>query len=196
MAVACVHGTGTNQLGTIAPRFSTTKPAGECDVCGENAAALTTGPFAGVWLLVCPTTDGLQFTNEEIQCGVRRRLGIGIITGSPDPHGHALLATSLGGRTQARHTEMVAAWRQVLVEAGAIIPDKNIERVLHRTHIPVPQHYQRRIDIIAPCLNIAQGLPLFCDVTVLSPISANGAARPGTSNYGGKLPTTKFRKAG
>ena len=33
----------------------------------------------------------------------------------------------------------------------------------------------------------AQGLPLFCDVTIVSRISRAGAARPGTSNRGGSL---------
>ena len=36
-------------------------------------------------------------------------------------------------------------------------------------------------------LNVARGLPLFCDVTVLSPLSRNGAPRGGTSNQGGRL---------
>ncbi len=30
-------------------------------------------------------------------------------------------------------------------------------------------------------------MPLFCDVTIISPISRSGAARPGTSNRGGSL---------
>eukprot|EP00959_Pyramimonas_sp_CCMP1952_P366963 7686056-Pyramimonas_sp.AAC.1 len=45
----------------------------------------------------------------------------------------------------------------------------------------------RRIDLVAPCLNVAGGLPLFCDATVLSPISGNEAPRSGTINYGGRL---------
>ena len=81
----------------------------------------------------------------------------------------------------------LAAWKQVLKEAGSIIPNRNIERQLRRTHIPVPHDDQRRIDIIAPCLNVALGLPLFCDVTVISPITGNGNARSGTSNSGGRL---------
>ena len=36
-------------------------------------------------------------------------------------------------------------------------------------------------------LNIARGRPLFCDITILSPISKTATARPGTSNYGGRL---------
>ena len=32
-----------------------------------------------------------------------------------------------------------------------------------------------------------RGLPLFCDVTVVTPITRSGQARPGTSNRGGAL---------
>ena len=36
-------------------------------------------------------------------------------------------------------------------------------------------------------LGVAGGLPLFCDVTVISPITRDGRPRPGTSNTGGNL---------
>ena len=69
-----------------------------------------------------------------------------------------------------------------MVEAGACVPDRNVERLLRDTHIPVPPDDLRRLDIIAPGLSVAHGVPLFCDVTVVSPISRNGQARSGTSN--------------
>ena len=59
--------------------------------------------------------------------------------------------------------------------------------MLRDSHIPVHPDDQRRLDIVATGLPIAQGLPLFCDVTVLSPLTRNGDARPGTSNQGGSL---------
>ena len=40
---------------------------------------------------------------------------------------------------------------------------------------------------MGPGLNVARGLPLFCDVTVLTPLTTVGGARPGTSNRGGAL---------
>ena len=83
----------------------------------------------------------------------------------------------------------MAAWRQVLVEAGASIPDRNVERMVARTNIPTAPGDGRRLDLIAPGLNVSRGLPLFCDITVVSPITATGAARPGTSNQGGRLLT-------
>ena len=82
---------------------------------------------------------------------------------------------------------MIAAYRQVLIEAGGEVPDRNVERLLRRTHVPVPADSLLRIDLLAPGLNVASGLPLFCDVTILSPLTHGGSARPGTSNVGGFL---------
>ena len=45
------------------------------------------------------------------------------------------------------------------------------------------------MDLVVPGLNVAGGVPLFCDITVVSPISYNGRPRPGTSNAGGRLLT-------
>ena len=91
------------------------------------------------------------------------------------------------GGTNARHSTMIAAWRQVLTEAGGLIPRRNVERLLRTTWVRVPAHDGRRLDLIASGLSVQRGLPLFCDVTIISPISRNGAARPGTSNRGGSL---------
>ena len=51
----------------------------------------------------------------------------------------------------------------------------------------MPDDDERRLDLVVPGLNVAQGRPLFCDVTIVSPISRNGRPRPGTSNTGGML---------
>ena len=80
---------------------------------------------------------------------------------------------------------MIAAWRQVFVEAGGAVPDRNVERMLSMTHVPVPEGDQRRVELVVPGLNVARGRPLFCDVTVISPVTRNGRPRPGTSNVGG-----------
>ena len=58
---------------------------------------------------------------------------------------------------------------------------------LHNTHVPVPPGDTRRLDLVVPGLNVAPGLPLFCDATVLSPLTRRGWARGGTSNQGGRL---------
>ena len=145
------------------------------------------GAFSSVWLTVCPTTTSLSISNVHLQCAVRRRLGIAVTFEGDDVHGHASLTDNRWARLNIRHNGVVAGWRQVLVEAGGSIPDRNVERTLTRTNIPVAPTDGRRLDLIAPGLNVYRGLPLFCDVTVLSPITATGFARPGTSNQGGQL---------
>ena len=86
-------------------------------------------------------------------------MGQGAGTEGPDPHGFRRLADNLGARLHARHAGMIAAWRQVFVEAGGAVPDRNIERMLRDTHVPVPAGDTRRLDLIVPGLNIADGLP-------------------------------------
>ena len=58
-----------------------------------------------------------------------------------------------------------------------------------RTRIRVPPGYTRRLDLVVPGLNVARGLPLFCDSTVLGPLTGTGQARPGASNAGARLLT-------
>ena len=67
------------------------------------------------------------------------------------------------------------------------MPDNNVERLLTTTSVPVDPDDLRRLDLIVPGLNVFHGLPLFCDATVISPLTATGAARGGTSNRGGTL---------
>ena len=88
---------------------------------------------------------------------------------------------------QARHSAMIAAWKQVFTEAGARIAPSNVERLLRSTWVRAPYWDERRLDIVVPGLGVERGLPLFCDVTILSPIARSGAARAGTSNRGGSL---------
>ena len=125
--------------------------------------------------------------NALFTCAMRSRLGLASHFAGPDPHGFRRLADNLGGRISARHSWMLAAWRQVFVEAGGQVPQRNVERMLRDTHIPVVGDDMRRLDIIVPGLNVARGLPLFCDLTVVSPISRTGNPRAGTSNRGGRL---------
>ena len=64
------------------------------------------------------------------------------------------------------------------------MPDRNIERLLRSTHVPVDVSDQRGLDIIVSGLRIHHCMPLFCDATIFSPIAARGHARGGTSNRG------------
>ena len=146
-----------------------------------------TGRFAAAWMTIAPTSDSLTFTNAEILIAMRRRLGLAVCFDGPDTHGHLSLTTNVGARLNARHTSWLAGWRQVFSEAGGRIHDRNIERMLRNTHIPVPPDDTRRLDLVVPGLNVARGLPLFCDVTVVTPLTGTGQPRAGSSNAGGRL---------
>ena len=139
-------------------------------------------------MTTCPATPALTFRDDEFLTLMRMRLGLAICVEGADAHGYFRLADCTGGRTHARHKAVIAAWRQVFIEAGGEVPDRNVERLLRNTHIPVEDPSNLlRLDMVVPGLNVASGLPLFCDVTVLSPLSHRGLARPGTSNVGGRL---------
>eukprot|EP00973_Karenia_brevis_P065226 9057642-Karenia_brevis.AAC.1 len=69
----------------------------------------------------------------------------------------------------------MSAWRQVFIEAGGEVPDRSVERLLSTTHVPVPDGCQLRLDLGVPGLNVAAGLPLFCDFTMISPLTHGGA---------------------
>ena len=60
----------------------------------------------------------------------------------------SFLADNRGGRLNARHSGMLAGWRQVFAEAGGQVPDRNIEPMLRDTHVPVCPTDARRLDII------------------------------------------------
>ena len=145
------------------------------------------GPFASSWLTVCPTSTQLQMKDTLFSCAVRRRLGLAVSFQGPDAHGYRRLADNTGARLNVRHTALITAWRQVFFEAGGQVPDRNIERLLRNSHVPVPPDDLRRLDLIVPGLNVSRGRPLFCDAMVLSPLTRDGRPRGGTGNQGGRL---------
>ena len=126
------------------------------------------GPFASSWLTVCPTSEQLHLKDSLLSCAVRRRLGLAVCYQGPDAHGYRRLADNTGARLNVRHTALIAAWRQVFVEAGGQVPDRNIERLLRNSHVPVSPDDLRRLDILVPGLNVDRGRPLFCDATVVN----------------------------
>ena len=96
---------------------------------GKSRLRSCSGPFAATWLTVCPKTDGLVMSNLVFQFAVKRRLGLAVCWDGPDPHGHAVIAAR-GAAMNARHSVMLAAWRQVFIEAGGTVPDRIRERML------------------------------------------------------------------
>ena len=146
------------------------------------------GPYAGAWLTTGPSTEQLRFTNSEMSCALRWRLGLSVLADASvcngrgcnqrvDAHGHRRLACNRSGRAHGRHRGLIAAWRQVFVEAGGSVPDRNIGRMLRDTHVPIPPADMRRLDLIVLGLGVDRGLPLFCDVTCVTPIT--GRVSPG-----------------
>ena len=71
------------------------------------------------------------------------------------------------GRAYYRHKALRNAWRQVMEEAGADIPHRNVERLLRDTHLLTDPADERRMDLVATNLEIYNGPPLFVDVTCL-----------------------------
>ena len=67
------------------------------------------------------------------------------------------------------------------------MPDRNEERMLVDTNVPVPPDDLRRLDLVVPGLNVHRGLPLFADVPAMTPLTSTGEARGGTSTRGGSL---------
>eukprot|EP00959_Pyramimonas_sp_CCMP1952_P058816 1228414-Pyramimonas_sp.AAC.1 len=81
---------------------------------------------------MCPKTIALTFLNDLFLCVVRKRLDIVVVFDGPEPRGCASLRSNKEGRLITRHAEVLAGWRQILVEAGGSIPDRNVERQLAR----------------------------------------------------------------
>eukprot|EP00973_Karenia_brevis_P014023 1905086-Karenia_brevis.AAC.1 len=177
----------TAELKMLLSSFALPNRRSNARAAGKARVHSCKGPFAASWLTTCPKGEQLTFADEEMMCCMRRRLGLAVVIDGPDTHGHRRLADNTGARLNTRHTMLVAAWRQVFYEAGGQVPDRNVERLLSDTHVPVDPADLRRLDLVVPGLNVARGLPLFCDVTIISPLSRNGQPRGGTSNQGGRI---------
>ena len=149
------------------------------------------------WLTIAPTSEGLRIRNAVWQCLLRRRLGLPI-TPVPcrceatscrqqlDAYGHHRSACTRTGRIHGRHASALGAWRQILTEAGYRV---HTERLLRNTNVATQHSDQRRMDLIAAPsargVGARQGTSLFCDLTIVSPITARGAARAGAASHNG-----------
>ena len=65
------------------------------------------------------------------------------------------------------------------------MPDRSIERMLRDTHVLVPPADMPRLDLIVPGLGVDRGLPFFCDVTCVTPITGRSFARSGATTING-----------
>ena len=118
---------------------------------------------------------------DDHECGAatcRQRL---------DAYGDHRSSCMRTGRVHGRHAAACTPWKQVFSESGYRV---STGRLLHNTNLAVADGDQRRMDLIAApgsrSCGAYRGLPLFCDVTVVSPLTAQGAPRPGAANHDGK----------
>ena len=167
------------------------------------------GQHSARWLMTAPTCDELRLRNPIMRVLLQRRLGLPIdvlreeceargCRASLDSCGFHRSACTRTGRIHGRHAAALAPWRQVLSEAGYKV---RTERMLRDSHLQVEQGDQRRMDLVAApgarAPGAFRGLPLFCDVTVVSPHTQAGLARGSSANTNGAiLRTAANRKRG
>ena len=112
-----------------------------------------------------------------------------------DAYGNHHNSCMCTGRVHGRHAAACTPWKQVFSESGYRV---STERLLRNTNLAVADRDQRRMDLIAApgsrSSGAYRGLPLFCDVTVVSPLTARGAPRPGAANHDGKCLEAAIRK--
>ena len=161
------------------------------DVDRPTAARILScgGKHSCRWMLCTPTSAETRFENNIFQCLIRRRLGLPInldfsectmrsCTVTVDRYGHHLSTCTRSGRIHGRHTNCIKVWVKILKEAGYTC---RIERNLVHTHLACDNRDRRRMDIVANptsrSVGAFRGLPLFCDVTVVNPLTGQGACR-------------------
>jgi hypothetical protein len=104
-----------------------------------------------------------------------------------DIHGHYRSACDRTARLYARHRLLVSGWRQELQEAGRQVPVRKIKRLLRDIHLQLLSGDGRRMDILTTGTSVARGLPIFGDITCVSPISGHGLARAGATTIDGVI---------
>ena len=76
------------------------------------------------------------------------------------------------------------AWAKVLREAGGSVHEQHL---LRNTTLGVDPADSRRIDILATGLPLYNEKPLFCDVTVRSPLKGSGQPHPKAAKSNGAV---------
>lgn len=147
------------------------------------------GAHCSRWLTSGPTSKDLQLSNDIFQCLMRRRLGMPIVTDQEqckarschhrlDAYGHHLTTCMCSGIAHGRHSMCIRVWRRILEEAGYRV---RVERTLADTHLRVPTNDRRRMDLVASPkargTTACRGLPLFCDITIVRPLSGQSRNR-------------------
>ena len=164
------------------------------------------GPHSGQWLTTAPSSDRLALRCPVMQILLRRRLGLVVDPVSTsceaprcgaqlDGKGHHRSACTRTGRIHGRHAAAVGPWQQVLSEASY---RTHTERLLRNTHLAVRPADQRRMDLVAAPgargIGARRGLSLFCDITIVSPLTRNGVSRNGARHTDGAMVAAAARR--
>ena len=118
-------------------------------------------------------------------CWAARCEGCGALL---DEYGDHYAACMRSGRVQARAKPAERAWERVLKEArqgtNAAI---HAQHLLRNTTLPIRPTDNRRIDLLVTGFPFHSGKPLFCDVTMRSPLKGNGQPHPKAARTGGAV---------
>ena len=115
------------------------------------------GPNAGRWLSAIPSEKQLELECNIFRCAIFRRLGLPVSTNADNCEGCSRSLDSYGwhrttcmrsGRVQLRHKPLIKIWIRIFREAGVNIPQRDVERLMHLTHIRRGPNDMRRMDII------------------------------------------------
>ena len=163
---------------------------------GLDAARLKSlgGPGTSEWLFAPPNHTFCMVEDSHWLCQVSRRLGLAIpgldglcekpSCGSPlDPLGNHILTCPGPQRIHRRHDKLRDVWGTLCREAGARVI---LERRLQAGPVALDPELPggRRTDLVVTGSHLCQGLPVWCDVVVSSPISLKGEVHSGYTPEG------------
>ena len=167
------------------------------------------GPHAAAWLTAIPTEPALTIASDHFQTALRRRLRLPLALadqrcgggGNPgcgavvDPYGDHRAACARSGLLARRAPLLEQAWVRVCREGlggeGRVVPQQWLARA---TAPGVRADDRRRLDLVVYGAT-RHGAALCCDVTLVSPLRANGHPQPRTAREdGAALVTARRRK--
>jgi len=95
-----------------------------------------------------------------------------------DPYGDHLAACNKSGLLRRRATPQERTWRRIFAEAGAVVLKNQKLTDMKLDGVSPNPKDDRRVEIMAKELPLYKGMPLICDASLVSPLKANGDARP------------------
>ena len=156
----------------------------QCDEPRQALLHSQSGGAGPAWLRAIPSEPALQMTPLRFQTSMRRRLRWSLpLWGGQcckgcrqelDPKGDRAASCPASGRIKLRSTPIERMWARVLREAKARVRDNVLLRDTAEPGIDPADG--RKVEIVAAGLPMARGLPVVVDVTMVSPLHADGSA--------------------